>query len=281
MERLLNKKRERRHEDRRMSAKKEKKLTMQEKYENLYLDEIKYIIVTALEMYDTLNLKRLAKLIEKPESSTVRYLKQMLVEKLIVIDAEKTASSWGKFYKLSPEIKKYSQETKQKNAESLKEIEQTFGNPSSMNEEALNKVIIQHLLNKENLDNLDLQLKRNIAFIQNIQRLIVGEFSIAYKELMKQVKDEGREFVENNIKLTPSDVSIFTGSVEISNFKQLFKLLEVFFGFTYEIQKLKEQFKQEMDKENVPEERRISQHIQLFTGSLDYGGELIKQNNKQ
>ena len=59
----------------------------------------------------------------------------------------------------------------------------------------------------------------------------------------------------------------------------MFKLLEKVFVFVDEIIELKKQFKKEMDEANIPEEERITQQFQLFTGSLEYGGRIREDKN--
>ena len=167
-----------------MSKKQWTKKQLEERFEELYLDEIKFTITTALQYYNSLNLKKLAKLIGKPESSTIRYLKQLLDEGLIQIDAEKTASSWGKFYKLTPEIIEIAEEKKAANDKHLERVKKLFFNVSDIDDSELNKLVLAELLEKSDIKNLDLQVKQNIAFGANLQKLITSEFSTAHENLM-------------------------------------------------------------------------------------------------
>ncbi|MHA1433759.1 MAG: hypothetical protein ACTSO7_07940 [Candidatus Heimdallarchaeota archaeon] len=78
---------------------------IREKFIETFYDEVKFGILNAIDFYDSVNLKRLAVLVGRPETTTIRHIKKLLDEKLITIDAEKTAKEWGKFYKLSEPVR--------------------------------------------------------------------------------------------------------------------------------------------------------------------------------
>ncbi len=46
-------------------------------------------------------------------------------------------------------------------------------------------------------------------------------------------------------------------------------LNEIIFNTNKELAELKEEIKDEMDRENVPEDKRSTQFVNLFTGSMD------------
>ena len=68
-------------------------------------DETKISTLFGLYLFETLNLKNIARILNKNESTTLRHLKSLINEKLIEIDQKKSAQSWGKFYRLRDEFK--------------------------------------------------------------------------------------------------------------------------------------------------------------------------------
>lgn len=74
-------------------------------------DEIKLGIIFALKMFGSMNLKSIAKIVNKPESTTLRHIKSMMPYKadnqdgfeikLLEIDMEATEQKWGKYYRLT------------------------------------------------------------------------------------------------------------------------------------------------------------------------------------
>ena len=55
-------------------------------YDEAIYDEVKYGILIALEFYKSLNLKKLAEILDRPKTTTLRYLKNLLNEGLIILD---------------------------------------------------------------------------------------------------------------------------------------------------------------------------------------------------
>ncbi|NHJ38571.1 MAG: winged helix-turn-helix transcriptional regulator [Asgard group archaeon] len=243
---------------------------IRKKYEEVVYDEVKYGIISAIIWYDSLNLKNLARLLGRPETTIIRYTKKLLEEGLIDVDAEKTASSWGKFYKLSSGVKKlYEEEMKalEMREESILKEYETLKNK---NEDELYRFLIKQILSKENFEIAVQAIRQNLTLSYNIQNMIVNEVVSALDNLTKLVDEKGKDYIEENLIIDPSDVEIYNVSLSLSNTKQLLRLVETFNNFHKELIKLKNEFEKEMDQDGISKDNRKLFYTYLFMGSLDF-----------
>jgi hypothetical protein len=72
---------------------------------DLVADEDELGIILAIDTFGSLNLKGLSYIIDMPESSALRRVKELLKYDVITIDAKETAQSRGKFYCLTDRTK--------------------------------------------------------------------------------------------------------------------------------------------------------------------------------
>ncbi|NHK30784.1 MAG: winged helix-turn-helix domain-containing protein [Asgard group archaeon] len=243
---------------------------IKKKYKEIVYDEVKYGIITAIIWYDSLNLKDLARLVGRPETTTIRYVKQLLEDGLIDVDAEKTATSWGKFYKLSTVVRELYDKQLKKIEQRSETILKEYETVKDKGEEEIYKFFEKHVISKDNLEIDILSAKQSVAFSHNIQNMIINEITYAVDNLNKILQEKGRKHVENNLVIDPTDVEIHNLSLSLSSTKQLFRLIETYSKFQEELVKLKKEFKQEMDQDGVPEEKRKIFYNYLFMGSLDF-----------
>jgi hypothetical protein len=82
-----------------------KKTGVSDELLKLLEDEVKISTIFGLYLFDTLNLKHISRIIHKGESTTLRHLKTLIGQKVIEIDMEKSAQSWGKYYRLTSTFK--------------------------------------------------------------------------------------------------------------------------------------------------------------------------------
>ncbi|NHJ47910.1 MAG: hypothetical protein FK733_08990 [Asgard group archaeon] len=247
---------------------------IRKKYKRLASDELKYRIVTAINWYESLNLKNLARLVSRPETTTIRYIKQLLEDGLIDIDAEKTASSWGKYYKLSENLRKLYDEQFKAIEDREESIIMEFESLKRKGEDELSKFFTNKAIGRENMDELLVSAKQDISLSHNIQNLILNELGFAFESISKLVDEKGRDYVIKNLKIDPSDLEMYNVSLSISKISQLIRLVE-FFNNTYkQLLKLKNEFKEEMDRENVPEDDRKLFYNYLFSGSIEFSYKL-------
>ncbi|MBK5113351.1 MAG: hypothetical protein KGD59_02330 [Candidatus Heimdallarchaeota archaeon] len=253
-----------------MNQQNSKKSLIEEKLEKVVYDEVSFGILTSLRFYGPLNLKRLAQLIGKPETTTIRHLKQLIEDELIDIDAEKTASSWGKFYCLSKvvqeDIEKGEIELQKREEELIEEL----ADYKTMSEEKLQELFVREITDKDSLEQTALRVKYGINLDYNIQKMIINNFMEASQGLTKLKEEKGSDYLKKNLLLDPADINTTTLFVKYSKARHVLALVEKFIDFHREINELQREFEKEMDKEEIPEDERKMHYVGLFMGTTDF-----------
>ena len=272
---------------------------IKENFFSLVEDEVEYGIVIALNWYESLNLKKLAIMLNKPESTTLRYIRKLKVKEIIVFDSEKSGDSWGKFYKLSPSVKQIYDEYMQSFDEQVEQITSDLKNLST--EEDLERYVVNGILKEEKLEEIPL-LKRYFHFISNLQNVMLNEAINKIEEFNKRLEEEENKGIEEKkekkdidieeekkknrdrliqrVSLSPMDISIYVNSLKISKWSHIFKINDLIFSFMKELEHLKNEIEEEMNNENVPEEKRTTQFVNIFTGNLDISYEIKEEEKK-
>ncbi len=247
---------------------------IEKRLENIVYDEASFGILITLRFYGSLNLKKIAQLIGKPETTTIRHLKHLLEENLIDIDAGKTASSWGKFYCLTEPVKaiiaKDDLELQRREEEIAKELE----NYKNMTEEQLQEIFIREITSKKSLEQIALRIKYGINFNFNIQKMIINSFIEASNQLSKIREEKGIDYIQKNLILDPADINTTTLFIEYSKAKHVLAIIEKFIEFHREIYKLQRDILKELDEEKVPEEERKLHFVEIFLGTTEFSYKL-------
>ncbi|NPD88941.1 MAG: winged helix-turn-helix transcriptional regulator [Asgard group archaeon] len=255
-----------------MSKNKENKKT-KNKYLTLVDDEIEFGIVTALNWYESLNLKKIAIMINKPESTTLRYIRKLKNDGIIAFDSKKSEDSWGKFYKLSSITKKLYDDHMQAMADRTDRITDDLRDIEKYSEEELNRYIAGEILSADKLEEIPLT-RHYFNFVTNLQNVMINEVISKIDDITDVIEKKGRENVIDKIKISPMDISIYVNHIKLSKWKHLFKINDIIFKFIRNIDELKKEIEEEMNKENVPEEKRSTQFLNIFTGNLDVSYEI-------
>ncbi|MHA1866059.1 MAG: winged helix-turn-helix transcriptional regulator [Candidatus Heimdallarchaeaceae archaeon] len=246
----------------------------EEKYEKMWVDDPnKFAIITALSWYGSLNLKKLSSLIGKPETTTLRYLKQLLDENMIEVDAEKTASSWGKFYKLD----EYIASLYRKNIENYVKEESDFDKKlkkySELSEKEIELEVLEKLLKSEGDKSFSQSFKQYLLFIHNIETSITNELIDIELKTKEILKKKGMDYLKEHFNYPRSETSLIVRTIKLSKFSHAIKLAETVRDFYRKITDLQKEFLKEMDEEGVPEEERSIQFISTFLGGLSIAEE--------
>ncbi|MFW9922466.1 MAG: winged helix-turn-helix transcriptional regulator [Candidatus Thorarchaeota archaeon] len=240
--------------------------TIIERYEEAIGDPIKYGIITSLSWYGILNLTKIAKHINKHESTTFRYIKRLIEEGIIEIDIEKTTSEWGKYYRLTNEVKKI-YDMKIKEFENFGELiinNQEFRNKSEkeLNEFSINELLEKDFNKEDVLNYLSLQ--------HNIQSAIMNEILNRREEFKKFYLSKKGSLKKEDIRFKPCDFVLLTNTFKISKNKHLIKYYETLYRFQNELKGLITDIEQEMNEEKVPEEDRITQIVHVFSSNTEF-----------
>ncbi|MCG3220334.1 MAG: winged helix-turn-helix transcriptional regulator [Candidatus Heimdallarchaeota archaeon] len=255
-----------------MSKNRENKKT-KDRYLTLVDDEIEFSIVTALNWYESLNLKKIAIMINKPESTTLRYIRKLKNNGVITFDSKKSEDSWGKFYKLSSATKKLYDDHMQAMDDRIDRITNDLQDIDKYSEEELYRYVAGELLSADKFEEIPLT-RHYFNFVTNLQNVMINEVISKIGDFADVIEKKGRENIIEKIKISPMDVSIYVNHVKLSKWKHMFKINKIIFKFISEIDMLKKEIEEEMNKENVPEEKRSTQFLNIFSGSLDVSYEL-------
>lgn len=250
-----------------MSKNKENK-DIKDQYLTFTDDDIVFSVVTALNWYESLNLKKLAIMLNKPESTTLRYIRKMKDSGIIVFDSEKSEDSWGKYYKLSDSTKKLYDNYIQALDEQVERIADELKDLSKFTEEGLQKYVIDKLLTEKKLEEIPL-LKRYFLFISNLQNVMLNETINKITEFTKTVKPEDWVNISEKVEVSPMDISMYVNHIKISKWSHIFKINNLIFKFISQLDTLKKKIEKEIEEEIVPEEKQTTQFINIFTGNLD------------
>ncbi|MEA2070671.1 MAG: winged helix-turn-helix transcriptional regulator [Asgard group archaeon] len=244
---------------------------IKKRYQEAMSNDIEFSVITVLRWNKTLNLKKIAKLIDKPESTTIRYLKRMLNDELITIDIDETASSWGKFYRLAKPIKylydKNKEQMSERNKQEFDELFQYLDRPEEEIENYAKSKIIKRE-DEESEINMEIA-KRNLTFMHNLEDMILNEFIEAINEFNELQEELDTDFLKKNLSLAPVDILLSNKWTEIANFKHLLKYYQLFNKFDQEIRQLRKEIIEEMDEKKIPSEDRITLVIDFFMGTTE------------
>jgi len=246
----------------------EEYLKLMEGLRELQLDETEFQIITALRWYGSLNLKKISKLIQRPESTTLRYIRKMRDSKKIEFDSEKSEKSWGNFYKLSKRVRKLYEGYMKLVDERVERISFDMKEFDKMSKEELDKYVVNEIINPGKLAEIP-STRAYFNYVSNLQRLIVNETMDGIEELAEMAEKEGYDEVKKKVILPPLDVSTYVNALKVNNFLHILQINELIFEFDKKIQELGHEFIREMDEANIPEEERSTQFVNIFTGSLD------------
>jgi hypothetical protein len=238
------------------------------RFYTLVQDETEMGIVTALHWYTSLNLKKISIMINKPESTTLRYIRKLKDQGIIVFDSEKSEDSWGKFYKLSTHTKTIYDEYMYAMDVQIETYREQFKEFKNLSEKKLTDHVIKELLKPEKLASIPAS-QSYFSFVSNLQNVMINETINQVDEVAKLVEKKGLEEIVKKIKVSPMDISVYVSDIKISKWKHVFMMNELIFSFLTQIDILKKEIEEEMNKEKIPEDQRSTQFLNIFTGNLD------------
>ncbi|HUU77334.1 MAG TPA: winged helix-turn-helix transcriptional regulator [candidate division Zixibacteria bacterium] len=248
----------------------EKYEKIKKNFSELVYDEVKFAIVTAIQYYSSLNLKKLSELIGRPETTTIRYVKKLLEDELIIIDIEKTATDWGKFYCLSDYANDLIVKRNLEIDNRVDWVQKEASKINFTNEEEVRDFFMRAILSKENLVYDALSARNNLSLSHNIQKMIANEFSTRIENINDIIEKKGKEYLLNNVTIKPSDIEVYNMTLRVHSMQQLLKLIEVQFKSVQEIERLKLEFEEEAKKDNIPEDDQQLFFFNSFLGSMEF-----------
>ena len=242
-------------------------LKLMEELKGLELDDTEFQIITALRWYGSLNLKKISKLIQRPESTTLRFIRKLRDRKIIEFDSVTSEKSWGNFYKLSNRVRALYEDYMKMMYDRVDRIEGSLQELDKMSDEELHEFSVNEVINPGKLAEIP-TTRAYFHFVANLQSLIVNETMEGIENLAKLAEEEGYENLRKRVILPPMDVSTYVSAVKISKLRHVLRISDLIIKFDREIDNLARELLKEMDEEGIPEDRSI-QFVNVFTGSLD------------
>ena len=255
-----------------MSSEETRNSKVFDKYQNLFRNEIMFSIFTTIELYGSLNLRKIAKLMDKPEPTVYRHLKQLLDEDFLVLDSEKSTLRKGKFYILSAPFQSFSDNyfTNTTDSENI-----VLGNTKNVlkiiNEGEINE------FRKKNLKRLaalledysySLELERLNVLTNKIQTSIINSFKIHEEKVKTAVKTNRiDEFIENEEMISNIGLDIYL--LRTTKIEHTLKLSKLLLDFSNGFFKLKQEIEKEIKSNKTPEEECFKQYVSVFSGFID------------
>ena len=223
-------------------------------------NETRFGIFMAIRTYGSLNIKKLAEILGKTESTIFHHISEMLKEpKIIEIDLDKTETNRGKYYRLTMELEEIY--VKSEDAAFETEIPDVLGKMKDLTNEELAEQLMQNVKNQPDLGNITKAAKRAISYEHIIENLILNNFQQLENALLEGKVPTRKDFPAGGF----TNVSI---DIKMINLKHLLLISDAIAEFMRKLTKLKKQFKEEIDKAEISEEKLVTEHLHIFSGQL-------------
>jgi len=237
-----------------------KESVLKKRVREMVQNETRYGIFMAIRTYGSLNIKKLAEIMGKTESTIFHHITEMLKEpKILGIDSNKTEQNRGKFYRLTEELVR----TYVKNEEVAfeTEIPNVISKLDNLSNEELGEHLLNAVKNQSDLGNIANSAKRALSYEHIIENLILNNFQQMEKAIMRGLVPTRKDFPAGGF----TNVSI---DIKMSNLKQMLLISEAITDFFQILIKLKKQFQEEIDNSKISEDQLITEHLHVFSGQL-------------
>lgn len=245
-------------------------------FKELYSEnEIKFSIISILDWYGSLSLRQIARLMGRKEPITHKHLKELVEKKWITLDEIMTVTEWGKFYKLSADVKSILERT---TGEIGKQIENAIKETDNL-EKMYKTTSVFEVRKKKLLEYAELlktrsigeAMKRHNFLSTNIQNSIINSIIWREKEILKAVeKDTIDEFLEEHKSLGNAGVSIFNIKMNRKKIEHKIRLNRILVNFIKELHEFERDMKDELKEEKIPEEDINSHYVSMFSGFTEF-----------
>ena len=245
-------------------------------FKELYKEnEIKFSIISILDWYGSLSLRKISRLMGRKEPITHKHLKELVEKKWIILDESMTATEWGKFYKLSPEVNSILERT---TGEIGKHIENAI--KETDNFEKMYKTTNEFEIRKKKLleyaellktRSVGEAMKRHNFLSTNIQNAIINSIIWREKEILKAVEnDTVNEFLEQHKSLGTAGVSIFNIKIDRKKIEHKIKLNRILINFIKELYEFEIEMKEELKEKKIADDDINTHYVSMFSGFTDF-----------
>lgn len=251
---------------------------MKEHFKELQSHELRYSIIIALRLHDTLNLEKLSKLLSKSKSTAISHLRELVVKKYIEIDQQATGNKAGKYYKLTTLTQNildfiFSEFEIQK----LKSDKKKYEKYETYTDDDWRKVLTKDIqsYNGKALTLLDI-FKSSTIMNKNIVNISLDNFGDMIKVIEAGEPEKLKKF-----ELPPGPVNMAMESIPLTDNKKAVKLMKMISDFEYELTKLAKEYREEIH--TTDEKVKGSQYVYMITVPMEKNPMTEKRsdNNQQ
>jgi hypothetical protein len=235
-------------------------IRFEEHYSNLIKNNnTRYEIIMAIRNFGALNVKTLADLIGKVDSTIFHHVSELLKEpKIIEIDIEKTERERGKFFNLSEKTKELFSDDKNPY---ISEIPRKIDQHLSLDPEVLRKTMIASVKEIESrYESLAPNIKKSLGYHHIVEKYILREIQEAASSIKNNLTPK------QNIPFpTATNLSI---NIKISSLHHVLRIAKVTNDYFRKLVELKEEIEKELDSQNIKEENILTEYIHVFGGEF-------------
>lgn len=231
-----------------------------EEFRAAVMTESSSLIFITLLLHDSLNLKELAAITNKLETTTLHQVKKLLKMGIIEIDSVKSASRRGKFYKVSDEAKDEFRKIIQGGQRSLAETQETLDLEESY------KVLFRKM-KEADFEGVLLSSETIAKVSQSVQNISLQNLNLLLEEVQEFEGDE-EDFVAwcKQRKLPLGEFSMMATNLPIKRKVHLKAVMEEVTRFQQRMIELREEFNKDEPEEGF---EQIDQFIYLFSSSIN------------
>jgi DNA-binding MarR family transcriptional regulator len=237
-------------------SKKEK----EERFEEILDNETRHGILLAIRTFGSMNIKKLAKIMGKTESTIFHHISEMIKKPAVIeIDNEKTADTRGIYYQLSDiSRERFPDESDRIFEETIPSVLDKIMRFSS---EEIAKMMIYRFINHPELGNIVKKARKAMTYFHNIENFILNGMEQSEQAVLEGLKPK-------NLNYPLGTHSLLNISMKISDPKHIIEINQIASEFFAKLAKLRTKLKEDMDEKNVKEEDRIDVIYYLFGGEV-------------
>jgi DNA-binding MarR family transcriptional regulator len=232
----------------------------EKRYSDLIKNDTRYGIIMALKTYGSQNIKVLAEILGKTESTIFHHLEELRREpKIVEMDVEKTQTKRGKYFKLTePTLSEYAKDLTKTYQEDIPKMLKKF---EEYTQEQLYDEVVTMLKNNPNLGKMTKSTRRVLSYHHNIEKFILNNFERSEKFLL-----EGKMPVRKDIPL--GDYTLMSEQIKIYDSKHVLHLSRLTTEYFSKLHNLKKEIESEIKEKGILEDSIVTEYVYLFGGGL-------------
>lgn len=222
--------------------------------------ETRYAIILAIINFGSLNIKKLAYLLDKNEATIYHHIQQLTKNpNLLIINQEFTQKYRGIYYSLADEVKDYFSEPPKEVMQ--KRVQATFEDLLKQSDQDIYDFILNSFSAHPDLGNFERRERTQLTYNHILEKIMITNIAEAEKALKAGLKPENKTYPLGTIESIPFDM-------KINKPRHMIEIMSLFAKTYIEFYKLKERIEEEIKLNDINEENTIDVHFHLVGGEL-------------